>query len=192
MKADKMCSNCSGDDLAPETFASFDVSSPEHRHAFAGRSGRKRRRYGTSRKWNAIINTALILMFERMRRKASILKIIRNVDRGHFVNLNLSSSYDEERTKRGSDAGLEGLIEIRVSTNSIIEVYSDTRNARSSDNGNDFEEHKHTSPWEESYAERGELRRAMQRFRRGRRLKYFVAYGAFATVAALAVWCAIR
>ena len=187
-----MCSNCSGDDLAPETFASFDVSSPEGRHPFAARSGLKRSRYGTSGKWNEIINTALTLAIKSMWRKATVLKIIRNVDRGHFVNLNSGSLYGEAQTKIGRNIELEALVEIRVSSDSIIEVYSETRNVRSSGYGNGFGEHRDTSPWEESYAERSELRRAIQGFRRARRLKYFVAYGAFATVAALAVWCAIR
>ncbi len=36
-----MCSNCSGDDLRPESFATFDVSSPEVPHSFAGRRRRQ-------------------------------------------------------------------------------------------------------------------------------------------------------
>lgn len=187
-----MCSNCSGDDLAPETFASFDVSSPEGRHAFAARSGLKRSRYRTSSKWDEITNAALTLAINRIWRKATVLKIIRNVDRGHFVNLNSGSLYGEVQTKIGRNIEPEGLVEIRVSSDSIIEVYSETRNVRSAGNGNGFDEHRDASPWEESYAERNELCRAMQGFRRARILKYFVAYGAFATIGALAVWCAIR
>ena len=139
-----------------------------------------------------IINTALTLAIKRIWRKASVLKIIRNVDRGHFVNLNSDSLYGEAQTKIGRNIEPEALVEIRVSSDSIIEVYSDARNVRSSGNGNGFDEYRHPFPWEEIYAERSELRRTLQGFRRARRLKYFVAYGAFAAVLALAVWCAIR
>jgi hypothetical protein len=187
-----MCSNCSGDDLRPETFASFDVSSPERELAFAAGLDSKRKRYGTSRVWTAIINSPLTLAILRMRQWATSSRIIGKVDRGRFVNLNLGSSYGEAGTNTGSSAGVEGLIEIRVSADSIIEVYSGWRTAQHLDDKNGSREREHGSAWEESFAERSELRRTLNGFRRARRLKYFLAYSAFATAAAVAVWCAVR
>jgi hypothetical protein len=186
-----MCSNCSGDDLGPETFASFDVSSPEHSSGFAASRGRKRKRYGTSRVWEVIVNSLLTLGFLRAGRKATNPQIIRTVDRADFVNLNLGGFYGEGGTKTGSSAGSEGLIEIRVSADSIIEVYSGAHGARDREE-HEAREYEHMSAWEESYAERSELGRILNRFRRTRRLKYLMAFGAFATAVALAVWCAVR
>lgn len=187
-----MCSNCSGDDLAPETFASFDVSSPERRHGFAAGLGRKRKRYGTWRVWDVVVNSPLTLPFVRMQRRARVPRIIRTVDRRRFVNLNSSNSYDEDQTKIGTDGEVEGLIEIRVSADSIIEVYSDVRGVPDRGGKGEPREYARMSAWEESHAERSEQRRTLDGFRRTRRLKYVMACGAFAAATALAVWCAVR
>src|SRR5579863_375654 len=94
-----MCSNCSGDDLRPESFATFDVSSPERMHGFAGHAGAKRKRYGTSgilaKLSEAALTQAIIHLWER----TADSEIIEKVDRSSFVNLNSAAASDESARK---------------------------------------------------------------------------------------------
>lgn len=186
-----MCSNCSGDDLKPESFAAFDVSSPNTSAGFAGETGKKRKRYGTAHISAMLRKAALALVIVRSRLDRSLLGIVETVYPGSFVNLNLSASSGEVATKRSVTPAGRELMAIRVSSDAIIEVYStaDTRTDARSEYG--LNDGQYLSAWEESYAERSDLQRTLDTFRRTRRLKYFMAYGAFAAAAALAVWCAI-
>jgi hypothetical protein len=85
-----------------------------------------------------------------------------------------------------------GLIEIRVSSDSIVEVYSGAGPIQNLRNEYRYSESQHFSSWDESYVERSDLRRSMREFRRARRLKYVAVYGVFVMFAAVAVWCVVR
>ena len=191
-KADTMCSNCSGDDLKPESFALFDVSSPAGSDRFAGSSSEKRKRYRTGWFFTGFVKAALTQAIRSVRGNKRDVGIIGSIDRGSFVNLNLGSSAGEYMAKSRNSRDAGNPVEIRVSSDAIIEVfasYDSDKNMRSSHR---LSEKEDLSPWEESYAERKNLRRTVGGFRRMRRLKYFVAYGALATVAALAIWCVVK
>jgi hypothetical protein len=187
-----MCSNCSGDDLSPESFATFDVSSPSNTRRFASELSNKRKQYGTMRIWAQLLKRALTLTIVRVHANRGSSPIIRSVDRASFVNLisGTFSAEDTANTPRITEAA--GPIEIRVSADSIVEVYSDAGPIQNARNEDELHGRQSFSSWEESYAERSDLRRAMGKFRRTRRLKYVAAYGAFLTLAAIAVWCVVR
>jgi len=187
-----MCSNCSGDDLSPESFATFDVSSPTGREHFADGASQKRKRYRTITILTQLVKGALTLGVSRVGHRRRSMSIVKSVRRPSFVNLNLStlSGDNTANARRIRDAA--GLIEVRVSADSIVEVYSGAGPIQNVRDEYGLNEHQQFSAWEESYAERSDLRRAMQQFRQARRLKHVAAYGAFLAFAAIAVWCAIR
>jgi hypothetical protein len=106
--------------------------------------------------------------------------------------LNLGRSSGETVAKPRDAQDEETLIEIRVSGDAIIEVFANHRSDGNTRNAYGLSEREYLSAWEESYAERSNLQRTLNGLRRARRVKYFVGCGAFLTVAALAVWCAIR
>lgn len=187
-----MCSNCSGDDPQPESFALFDVSSLRNDAGFANVEGWKRKRYRTGRLFAGRAKAALMLAIRNIRRGAPPSRIIASVDRGSFVNLNSRSSTGEYPAKSGNVEDADNLIEIRVSSDAIIEVFASDASDENTRTSRGVPERKYFSTWEESFAQQNDLRRMLSSFRRKRRLKYFVAYGAFATVAALALWCAVR
>jgi len=186
-----MCSNCSGDDLKPESFATFDLSSPARAHSFARAASKKRKRYRTSGDLTARIKAALIQTIMLMRQICRHAGIIGSADRGSFVNLNLSAFACENARKTTNEVHINDLLEIRVSADAIIEVYATADVALSLRDEYDRDEAANLSAWEESYVARSEVARTMERFRRARRVKYFLAYGAFVTVAVLAVWFAV-
>jgi hypothetical protein len=187
-----MCSNCSGEDPQPESFALFDVSSPKSDERFADSVQRKRKRYRTAALFTQRVQTALTLAIRRARRSSLRTGIIGSVDRGSFVNLNLGSSTGENAAKSRNTQDAAKLIEIRVSDDAIIEVFAGFGSDESTRNAYGLHEQKYLSAWEESHAERNKFQHSLSGFRMRRRLKCFMAYGAFATVVALAVWCAIR
>jgi hypothetical protein len=187
-----MCSNCSGDDLRPESFTSFDVSSPNNGARFAESMSRKRKRYGTTKAWSAFTKWALTLTIVRKNLRGCLSRIIADVYQGSFVNLNLGASSGEGAEKVQAFGESAGLIEIRVSANSIIEVYSTSNTADNPLSDAGFTGRGNHSTWEENYAERFDLQRTMDGLRRTWRWKYFVAYCTFVTFAALAVWFAVR
>jgi hypothetical protein len=187
-----MCSNCSGDDLRPESFTTFGVSSPVGEERFAGGTGKKRKRYRTAQLWPKFAKGALSLAILRADLRGCLSRIVTGGDRRSFVNLNLGKTLGDGASGAQILTKGSGLIEIRVSANSIIEVYANSAEANSSQNKADLTTRQYLSAWEESYAERIDMRRAMESFRRTRRLKYFLGYGAFFIFAALAVWCAVR
>src|SRR5580698_2952462 len=84
-----MCSNCSGDDPRPESFASFDISSPKSERIFAAMIREKRKRYRTSRLLSDLTKGALMAGVGRVRSHHWYDAIIGNANRQHFVNLNL-------------------------------------------------------------------------------------------------------
>lgn len=187
-----MCSNCSGDDLSPESFATFDVSSPTRRKRFAEGFGEKRKTYRTIAILKQLVKDALTLSVIDVRRGPRRRRIIRRVHLPGFVNLNLGTFVDEDmaNTRKIPEAG--GLIEVRVSADSIVEVYSGAGPIQNLRNDYALGERQLFSSWEENYAEGSDLRRAMASFRRMRRLKYVVACGAFLAFAAIAIWCSVR
>jgi hypothetical protein len=185
-----MCSNCSGDDLRPESFAAFDDSSPKGGHAFAAPSAGKRKHYGTSRILAALAETALTQAILHLWRSAQDPAIIRNFDRPGFVNLNSAADAGQSPRKTGVPPELRELVEIRVSSDAIIEVFASPEAAEYADDERKLCEGRHVSPWEERFAERSELQRALKGFRRARQLRYFVAYGALLSCAAMAIWYA--
>jgi hypothetical protein len=187
-----MCSNCSGDDPEPESFALFDVSSPKSGERFADAPAKKRKRYGTSGVFSRSAKAALTLAIRRVRRSGWRARIIGSVDRESFVNLNLGSSSGEYLANSRITQNAGKLIDIRVSSDAIIEVFANCGSDGKAQNAYGLSEREYLSAWEESHAERNDLRRRLSGFRRARRLKYFIAYGAFATVAALIVWCAVK
>ncbi len=187
-----MCSNCSGDDLSPESFATFDVSSPMDGRRFANETGEKRKPYGTMRILGQLTKRALTLAVARVRTRLRISAIIESVHRPSFVNLNLGALSNEDMANTQKIREAAGLIEIRVSADSIVEVYSGAGPIQHSRNGYGWGERQHFSSWDESFAERSDLRRAMREFRRTRRVKHVAVYGMFLTLAAIAVWCAVR
>jgi hypothetical protein len=187
-----MCSNCSGDDLKPESFALFDVSSPAGNIRFARAEQEKRKRYRTGRFFMRYGKAALTLAIQTVAGGSSQERITGSVDRGSFVNLNLSGSCGEYAANSRVTRNAETLIEIRVSSDAIIEVFSNRGSAEESQNAFGLSEQRNLSAWEECYVHRNNLRRTLGEFRRIRRLKYFLACGAFVTAAALAVWCAVR
>jgi hypothetical protein len=191
-KADTMCSNCSGDDLKPESFSLFDVSSPTGSDRFAGASSEKRKRYRTGWFSAKFAKAALTQAIQSVRRSTCDAGIIGNIDRGSFVNLNLGSSAGEYMAKSRNSRDAGNPVEIRVSSDAIIEVFANCDSEKNMRSSRRLSERKYLSPWEESYAERKNLQRTLGGFHRMRRLKYFVAYGALVTVAALAVWCVVR
>ncbi|HEY4837997.1 MAG TPA: hypothetical protein VIH72_05295 [Candidatus Acidoferrales bacterium] len=81
-------------------------------------------------------------------------------------------------------------VEIRVSSDAIIEVFANCGSDQNMPNARGVSEREYFSAWEESYAERVDSRRTLTGFRRTRRLKHLVAYGALVAVAAVAIWCA--
>jgi hypothetical protein len=187
-----MCSNCSGDDLSPESFATFDVSSPTSREHFAGGLRKKRKPYRTIAILKELIKGALTLGEMHIRRGRRRWTIIRRVHLPSFVNLNLGTLSDEDMANTLKITRAAGLIEVRVSADSIVEVYSGARPIQNGRNEYGLSERQLFSSWDESYAERSDLRRAMASFRRVRRLKHVAAYAAFIAFAAIAVWCAVR
>lgn len=191
-KADTMCSNCSGDDPKPESFALFDVSSPKSGERFAEAAREKRKRYGTVWFCAEFAKASLIQAIQRVRRSKWHKRIIGSVDLGSFVNLNLGGSSGEYVAKSRNARDAESLIEIRVSGDAIIEVFANHGSGANARNAYDLSEREYLSAWEESYAERNNLQETLSGFRRVRRLKYFLAYSTFATVVALAVWYAVR
>jgi hypothetical protein len=191
-EVDTMCSNCSGDDPKPESFALFDLSSPKSGGRFAEADRRKRKRYGTSWFLAMLGKASLTLAIRWVRGRHWHERIIGSIDPRSFVNLNLGTSSGEYLAKSGSTQDVGSLIEIRVSGDAIIEVFANHRSDGNTRNAYGLSERKHLSVWEESYAERGNLQRTLSGFRRARQVKYVMACGAFLTIAALAVWCAIR
>jgi hypothetical protein len=187
-----MCSNCSGDDPKPESFAFFDVSSPGRSESFADVARKKRKRYRTGRLLVKYAQAALTLAIHRVRRSKWHPRIIGSVDPGNFVNLNLSSSSGEYLANLRSARVAEKLVEIRVSRDAIIEVFANCESDHSIRNAYAVSEPEYPSAWEESHAHRDNLQGATSDFRRARRLKYFLGYGAFVAAVALAVWCAVR
>ena len=165
-----MCSNCSGDDLSPESFASFDVSSRTRNDRFAHGLGGKRKRYGTMTILSHLIKCSLTLASVRIREFRRDAAIIKSVHRPGFVNLNLGklSQEDMANTRKIRDAA--GLMEIRVSADSIVEVYSGSGPIQNVRSQYSYNEAQQFSSWNESFVERSDLRRAMREFRRARRL----------------------
>ena len=135
---------------------------------------------------------ALTLAIHRVRRSKWHPRIIGSVDPGNFVNLNLSSSSGEHLANLRSARVAEKLVEIRVSRDAIIEVFANCGSDESIRNAYAVSEPEYPSAWEESYAHLDNLQGATSDFRRARRLKYFMGYGAFVAAVALAVWCAVR
>jgi hypothetical protein len=187
-----MCSNCSGDDLSPESFATFDVSSPRDGDRFANGLREKRKRYGTMTILKDFIKRALTLAVMRAQAFRRSLAIIKSVHHPSFVNLNLGKLSDEDMANTRKITEAAGIMEIRVSADSIVEVYSGAGPVQLSRSEHGYTEGKYVSSWDESYAERSDLRRAMRTFRRTRRLKHAAAYGMFVMLAAIAVWCVVR
>lgn len=187
-----MCSNCSGDDLSPESFATFDVSSPTGKEHFADGASQKRKRYRTITILTQLVKGALTVGVSCIGRRRRSVSIIKSARRPSFVNLNLStlSGDNAANTRRIRDAA--SLIEVRVSADSIVEVYSGAGPIQIVRSDCGLSEREQFSSWEGRYVERSDLRRAMQQFRQARRLKHVAAYGAFLAFAAIAVWCAIR
>src|ERR1700689_850432 len=94
-----MCSNCSGDDPKPESFALFDVSSPNGGDRFADAPAGKRKRYGTAGVFARSAKASLRLVIQGGRPSKWRVRIIECVDRGSFVNLNSGSSSGEYPAK---------------------------------------------------------------------------------------------
>jgi hypothetical protein len=184
-----MCSNCSGDDPRPESFASFDISSPKSERIFAAMIREKRKRYRTSRLLSDLTKGALMAGVGRVRSHHWYDAIIGNANRQHFVNLNLLGNSDEQvaNTPASGDP-----IEIRVLPNAIIEVYTATRTANCSESDRGRHEDCSPSMWDESFAARSGARWTPTDYQGVRRLKYLAGYGTFLIVAALVAWCAIR
>jgi hypothetical protein len=187
-----MCSNCSGDDLRPESFAIFDVSSPKTGRSFAICAEKKRKRYRTSRILRMLTQSPLTQAILRALRTKGIPRITGMVDRGSFVNLNLSTPMEKLAAKKARAAQVGQLVEICVSPGAIIEVFANPGEAEKARSEYALTGGQYLFWREESCAEETELQRAIQSFRRTRQLKYFMAYSVFAIVAAAAVWCAIR
>jgi hypothetical protein len=185
-----MCSNCSGDDLRPESFATFDVSSPEGVRGFAGHTSTERKRYGTSRMLAMLRNTALSQAICRLWRCGANSEIIKKIDPGGFVNLNSAAAAHETSRKINVPVQNRELVEIRVSADAIIEVFAAAEAGERSRDECRLDDARYLSAWEESFTERSELRRTLNGFRRARRVKYFAAYGMLVTCAALAIWYA--
>ena len=186
-----MCSNCSSDDLKPESFAAFDVSSPKGRHDFAGHADRKRKRYRTARILATLTETPLIRAILHIRRRAEETGITGKFDRPSFVNLN-SRAFERKRAAETSVAPQSReIIEIRVSPDAIIEVFATAEAAESVRDDFGVSEGRDRSAWTESFAARRELERALKGLRRARQFKYFVAYGALLICAAMVVWYAL-
>jgi len=185
-----MCSNCSGDDPKPESFALFDVSSPGGADRFAGTASGKRKRYRTGRVCAEFARAALTQAIQRVRGSKSHVRIIGSVDQQSFVNLNLGGSVGEYMANSGNPRDVAKPVEIRVSSDAIIEVFANCGSDQNMPNARGVSEREYFSAWEESYAERVDSRRTLTGFRRTRRLKHLVAYGALVAVAAVAIWCA--
>jgi hypothetical protein len=185
-----MCSNCSGDDLKPESFVSFDVSSPEGVRGFAAPSAAKRKRYGTSRILTARSETALTPAILRMWRRAQGPGIVRTFDSAGFVNLISAADVGRNSQKTRVPTRFRELVEIRVSDDAIIEVFASPEGAAYAGDECKLSGGRYLSPWEETFTERTGLQRALVGFRRARQLKYFVAYGMLLSCAAMAIWYA--
>ena len=187
-----MCSNCSGDDPRPESFALYSTAIAGVARRPADSDGKKRKRYGTGRLLAACINTALTLAILRVRRNRRHKRIIGTVDRGSFVNLNLGTSSGENMAKSRGVQNRENLIEIRVSSDAIIEVFANYGGDENVQAGYGLITQKMSSAWGEHCAERSNLRRRLSGFDGSRRLKYFLACVTFVAVVAFTVWCAVR
>ncbi len=186
-----MCSNCSGDDLKPESFATFDVSSPKAARRFAQNAGAKRKPYGTWPTLERTTKPALIRPIMRSWQRAQHQGILRNFNWPSFVNLNSSSFWNESTPQTNMPTQFRRLIDIRVSDDAIIEVFATVEEQECSRNRVAFSEAEHLSPWEESFAERSETRRTLKGVHRARQLKCLVAYGVLVTCAAMAIWYAL-
>jgi hypothetical protein len=187
-----MCSNCSGDDLKPESFAFFDVSSPERAESFADAARKKRKRYRTGDLFVKHVRAALTQAICTMRKSKWHARIIGCVDPEGFVNLNLGGSSGEYLANLRTGRDEKELIEIRVSAEAIIEVFASCGENKSIRNAYALAGPEYLSAWEESCVERNNLRRTTNGSRRVRQLKYIMKCGAFVTFVALAVWCAVR
>jgi hypothetical protein len=183
-----MCSNCSGDDPRPESFASFDISSPKTERIFAAMMSEKRKRYRTPQFLSDFTKGALIAGAARVRRRHWYNAIIGNANRQRFVNLNLRGNSDDQATNTSVSGDP---IEIRVLPNAIIEVYTVRRIANGSESDRGQHEDYSPSAWEESFAARSGARWTPIRYQGLRQLKYLAGYGTFLIVVALVVWCAI-
>lgn len=186
-----MCSNCSGDDLKPESFAIFDVSSPKAARRFAENAGAKRKSYGTSPILERTTKPALIQHIMRLWQRAQRDGITRNFNWSSFVNLNSSALRSESSSQTNMPTQFRRLVDIRVSGDVIIEVFATVEEEQCSRNDVAFSEAKDFSPWEESFAERSETRRALKGVHRARQLRYLVAYGMLVTCAAMVIWYAL-
>jgi len=187
-----MCSNCSGDDLRPESFTNFDISSPKTPPVFATGSTEKRSPYRTRRYFPHLLNAALTLAISRRPKNERKGKIIRSVHRGNLVNLFDHEIQPQIGVKNVSLAPVAAPFEVRVSANAIIEVYAAPEfRGTSLDDGADTGTGEF-SAWEESCIARRELRMAMEEYRRARSIRICFAYVAFVAVAALAIWSATR
>lgn len=185
-----MCSNCSGDDLRPESFATFDVSSPKGVTSFAENLAAKRKRYGTSHIFAMFTEATLSQAIIHFWKGAADPGIIRKFDLRSFVNLNSDAASDGATGKTRVPMRRRELLEIRVSADAIIEVFATPEVGERTRDESEMRGARCLSPWPESFAERNELQRTLKDFRRARQLKYFVAYGTLVTCAAVAIWYA--
>lgn len=187
-----MCSNCSGDDLRPESFTTFDVSSPNSTSSFAAGGAKNRKEYRTRGYLPKVINAALTLGTAKGRKSGEGREIIESVHRGGFVNLNLGKITSENGSTAASPATAAGPFEILVSPMAIVEIYAapnlstETRDDRSAIPISEL------SAWEESGNARAELRRTKERPLRASWAKRILGYAAFVVAAAFVLWCAIR
>ena len=185
-----MCSNCSGDDLGPESFATFDVSSPKRVHGFAGYVAAKRKPYGTSRILASLTITALSQAIIHLWKRRADSEIIEEIDPGSFVNLNLAEASHPTTGKMRVPAQSRELVEIRVSADAIIEVFASAEVEERAGDECGLSDARYLSAWENSFAEHNELQSTLNGFRRARQVKYFVVYGMLVTFAAVAIWYA--
>jgi succinate dehydrogenase hydrophobic anchor subunit len=186
-----MCSNCSGDDLRPESFSTFGISSPQRDAIFAAQVGAKRKQYRTPGTRRYSDKDALMQGINDVRILRWFTKIIKLVDSKDFVNLNLRGN-GAESTLRNSVAGFcQEPFEIRVLPDAIIEVYASSEPVRELFSQHSMRKAFVLSPWEESRAARGGMRRTVESYRRTQRAKYFIGYAAVIIAAAAIVWCAI-
>jgi hypothetical protein len=187
-----VCSNCSGDDPRPESFASFVISSPKSGAIFAAASPRERRKYRTPRFFPGIINTLSTLGIVSSRWISSSSRIIESVDRESFVNLNLTATRIETGLKTANAPVLGHPIEIRVSPAAIIEVYAANDITGAPGDENELRTERSASAWQESCDARSNTKRTMEAHRFAHRLKLLFGYVAFVAAAAFMAWYAAK
>lgn len=177
-----MCSGCASDDPRPESFAQFDVSSPSLKPMFAGGQAQRRRQYRT-RRWMAMLaKPASLLGFMHVAKKP----------RREVCSTSATAAEAVTVFEQAADLSAGVPVEIRVSADTIIELYGEARGSVVARKSVFSRTGEYAEEWSESSVAREDARKVIAEFRRARRTRHIAAYGLFAAIAVLVAWCAMH